>query len=106
RWQEMFVGVDPDLARSHGVADVASAAELLPNLHRLIASRGVALGAPGHGEPMNATGPNFVSLPGYTEIFSGRTPSTCADNGCAATRSPTIVDELRTNAGCARDVAV
>jgi hypothetical protein len=78
----------------------------MPNLHRVIATRGSAIGAPEHGEQMVASGPNYVSLPGYIEMLSGR-PSACQRNDCPKTEHPTIADELseRTR-GWAGDVAV
>jgi arylsulfatase A-like enzyme len=63
------------------------------------------LGAPGRGT-ISASGPNFVSLPGYTEIFSGRAPIDCADNRCAGARRPTLVDAFRDRASADADVAV
>lgn len=95
RWREVFEGVDAELASSHGMtpAEVVSAADLLPNLHA-IAERGVALGAPGHGAEIRASGPNFVSLPGYAELLSGRRVTQCGDNQCQSPGIHTIVDEL------------
>jgi hypothetical protein len=65
----------------------------MPRLHALVAERGAALGAPGRGAPISASGPDFVSLPGYTEILSGRRIHACRDNDCTATREPTVFDE-------------
>ena len=73
--------------------DVFGDAELMPTLHRWMTIDGVGLGAPGHGEVW-ATGPNYVSLPGYTEIFTGR-PSACASNFCGRVETPTLVDGIR-----------
>src|ERR1700758_2864728 len=74
RWQEVFGGVDEQLAHSAGMSkcEVLAGGELMPNLHRHFVDRGVVIGAPGYGQ-MEASGPNFVSLPGYEEIFTGRT---------------------------------
>jgi hypothetical protein len=96
RWHEVFEGVDPVLARAHGLpaTAVVGAAELMPNLHAIIDSHGVALGAPGHGAPISASGPNFVSLPGYAELLSGRRATTCHDNQCSGSGARTLVDEL------------
>ena len=105
RWQEVFVGADPELATPAGVR-TTSAEALMPHLHELVSSRGSALGAPGQGPPISASGPNFVSLPGYTEIFSGRRKHACADNDCGATRSPTLMDEARARSALPSDVAV
>jgi hypothetical protein len=94
RWQEIFRGVDPELAAGARLGPAArlSAEQLVPAIHDL-ARRGVALGAPGHGEPFLASGPNFVSLPGYTELFSGRL-APCQENDCRAPPSWTIADGL------------
>lgn len=100
RWQEVLVAADPRFAS--GADRGVTAASLMPNLHALIAE-GAALGAPDHGPPMVATGPNFISLPGYNEIFGGRSPVACADNECPPTRRPTLVDEVRARS---LDVAV
>ncbi len=108
RWQEVFEGVDPKLARAHKLPpnEIDSADELMPNLHHVIANGGSAIGAPGHGEPMRASGPNYISLPGYVEMLTGR-PSACQSNDCPSTDQPTIADELAERAGgWAGDVAV
>jgi hypothetical protein len=75
RWQEVF-GDEP----------------VMPTLRRWMATDGASIGAPGHGE-IRASGPNYVSLPGYTEIFTGR-KSACATNWCAPVTEPTLVDEV------------
>lgn len=95
RWQEIFGGVDAALARRHGLSahEVVPADVLLPNLHRRVAARGVAIGAPGHGL-IRASGPRHVSLPGYLELLSGSALG-CTDNDCAPTKRTTILDEVR-----------
>lgn len=80
--------------------EVLARADLLPNLHRLIA-HGVALG--GAGAPMLASGPRFVSLPGYREIMTGRRGTSCRDNGCGPVEEPTLLDELRLAAALGTD---
>jgi hypothetical protein len=105
RWQEVFSGVDPVLAASHHAGPVRDARTLLPSLYAALDTRGAAVGAPGHGV-IAASGPNFVSLPGYTEIFGGRSPDHCRDNGCAGASGPTIVDALRDRSRRDSDVAV
>lgn len=96
RWREVFEGVDPVLAASHGLApaDVLSASELTPNLHRIVATHGAALGAPGHGAAISASGPNFVSLPGYAELLSGRRATRCRDNQCSGGGARTLLDDF------------
>jgi hypothetical protein len=105
RWQDVFVGADPQLAAEARVQQ-ASARELMPHLHALIADRGAALGAPGHGAPISASGPNFVSLPGYTEIFGGRRVTGCSDNDCGPPRDATVVDEVAARGNAPGDAAV
>src|SRR5581483_3952791 len=60
----------------------------LPNLYRVI-DGGVALAS------IAASGPNFVSLPGYREIFTGRRAGGCQSNECGPLDEPTLLDELR-----------
>jgi hypothetical protein len=75
----------------------ADARARLPNLYRLV-DRGVALGS--EASPMRASGPRFVSLPGYREILTGRRgTSACTNNECGALTEPTLLDELRLRAG-------
>jgi hypothetical protein len=69
--------------------------ELMPNTWRAVEARGSALGAPGHGEAFSASGPNFVSLPGYTELFEGRTRTGCTTNFCDGATAPTLADEIK-----------
>lgn len=83
RWQEIFGGTTSQ-----------EAATLTPNLHRLGSERGAAIGGSTRSM-MQASGPNFVSLPSYREIFSGRSGSDCTENDCPRIARPTIVDELR-----------
>jgi hypothetical protein len=65
----------------------------MPNVHRLAQERGALLGAPGRGS-IAASGPEFVSLPGYTEILSGRAPRACQSNDCPRATAPTLLDEV------------
>jgi len=109
RWQEVFGGVDPSLAKAQGfrAEEVVDAPHLMPTLHNVLIAHGVALGAPGYGPEMRATGPNYVSLPGYNEILGGRTAKHCLDNDCPFTREPTVADELaRLDLNRPRDSAV
>ncbi len=79
--------------------DVVDAGAALPTLARWSSADGALVGA-NADRPIEATGPNFVSLPGYTEIFAGRR-SLCTTNGCARTVQRTIVDDLPTSASFA-----
>jgi hypothetical protein len=107
RWQEVFGGADRALARERGLNPLAWAnpRALVPNLQRLVETRALALGAPGHGAEISATGPQFVSLPGYIEIFAGHPDPRCGSNDCARPPARTITDDVRDAVG-ADDVAV
>jgi hypothetical protein len=89
RWQDVFEGTDAVLSR----APSRPAPELMPNLHRLAKERGAAIGAPARGV-MTAVGPNYVSLPGYIEILTGRRSLRCQDNDCPRIEEATFLDYL------------
>lgn len=90
RWREVFEGSDPRLSSGPPVPG----ATIAPNLHKLGLDRGAFVGAPGHGM-ITASGPNYISLPGYTEILGGRPSLLCQQNDCPRTKLPTILDEAR-----------
>jgi hypothetical protein len=90
RWQEVFHGSD----RTRSTSTHLSGPAIFKNLYELGHTRGAFIGAPGQGT-IAASGPNFVSLPGYTELLSGRA-SRCTTNECARTALPSILDEART----------
>jgi hypothetical protein len=94
RWQEIFGGVDARHARRHGLAtsELLDARDLVPNLHAL-GDAGAAING-GAGERMLASGPNYLSLPGYKEMLTGLGATGCIDNQCGPIGVPTIVDEL------------
>lgn len=95
RWQEVFAGVDPKLARRHGIGgDGRVASQLVPNLHALRTDEGAAVGAPGVGPPLLASGPVYRSLPGYMELLSGRSAEYCSSNRCGSVRYPTLIDQV------------
>jgi hypothetical protein len=102
RWQEVFRGTDPILAEAAGIADRQEARELVPNIQSL-AERGIALGD--DDAPVEASGPNFISLPGYTEILSGR-PSRCQENACDERPEHTLADSFREAGAATAEVAV
>jgi hypothetical protein len=107
RWQEIFGGADRALARERGLNPLAwaSARALMPNLQRALETRAIALGAPGHGAELSASGPQFISLPGYLEIFSGHPDPACGSNDCARPPARTIADDV-SEAGETGDAAV
>jgi hypothetical protein len=93
RWEDVF----------GATAETSTLA--MPNLHRLVKERGVAYGGAGCEHDMRASGPNFVSLPGYIEIFTGK-PPVCQHNHCPNIDTETIVDEARATSHRVADVAV
>ncbi len=116
RWQEIFDGADRTLSRPRRVnpAALATSRELMPNLYAMIDGDGVtgandahglALGAPGRGAEITATGPQFISLPGYIEIFGGKPDFRCGRNDCVPAPMRTIPDDVRDASG-ADDVSV
>lgn len=94
RWQEVFLGVDPKRASE---AEVVGASELLPNL-RSFFDEGAVLGDPRIGSRMAASGPRYVSLPGYVEMLTGGRGG-CADNDCIPQSTWTIPEEISRRAG-------
>jgi Metalloenzyme superfamily len=93
RAREIFQGPERDRIRDVPPEEIPDADALAPNLRALAFGRGAVLGMPGRGEPMLASGPRFISLPGYLEIVSGR-PSGCYSNGCSTARYDTIIDQI------------
>lgn len=75
RWQDIFEPSAPDL---------------VPVLHHIGNDEGVVVGT-NPNVPIRASGPDFVSLPGYTEMLTGA-PSTCRDNSCIRTGIATVLD--------------
>ena len=93
RAEDVFDGANPSLRPGSDVSKYRTPESVMPRTHRLVATRGVALGAAraGCGSVHTASGAN-VSLPGYLEIFTGRR-TRCRDNNCDRTTSPTVLDE-------------
>lgn len=102
---ERIILVTVDGVRAKDVLGDGARARL-PNLWRMV-DRGVALGAPGLGAPLVASGPRFVSLPGYREILTGRRGSSCTDNECPPLGEPSLLDDARLALGLgAGDIAL
>ncbi len=90
RWREVFLGVDPKLGAPRATQSVSLPNELMPALHRIAQTSGILLG--GDDSKMYVSSPSTVSLPGYSELFSGRTPS-CGNNDCGPTKESTLLDD-------------
>ncbi|HSO32955.1 MAG TPA: alkaline phosphatase family protein [Labilithrix sp.] len=93
RAEDVFDGASRSLRPGVNVEGLTRPEAVMPRLHGLVATHGVALGRerPGCGSVRTASGAN-VSLPGYLEIFTGR-KTRCRDNGCAPTEHTTVLDE-------------
>jgi hypothetical protein len=108
RPREVFEGSDLVLVRAQRVpvGEHRPAREILPNLHRLIEAGGTALGAPGSNSHISASGPNYLSLPGYAEMLTGRRITACRDNRCTHAGASTVLDDCtRIDGSDVRDCA-
>lgn len=107
RWQEVFGGADRTLARQRGLNPLAWASPraLMPNLHHLVDTQGMAIGAPGHGAEMVTAGSQRISLPSYREIFTGKADPGCQSNDCSRPLGRTVADDVYDMTG-PREVAV
>ena len=65
----------------------------MPCLHAQLEKWGTAIGLQKGCGAVMATGPSFVSLPGYREIFTGQ-PSRCGSNVCPPLNHATLFDAL------------
>lgn len=108
RWEDVYLGVARDLALAQGMheTEILGSDALIPNLRALMKS-GAALGVPGYGPGIFASGPNFLSVPGYVEMMTGLRPTGCTTNGCRQVVIPTIADDFAREPGMdPRNVAV
>ncbi|MCH2107807.1 MAG: alkaline phosphatase family protein [Polyangiaceae bacterium] len=85
RWQDVFyeprnAPLNPGIPRR----------QLIPQLMAM-ESNGIVLGAPGT-QGFFASGPNFVSLPGYMEMLSGTSDLACTENDCQRMQRLTLLD--------------
>jgi len=87
RREDVFNGADARLT-----TELRSAQEIVPNLSNL-ARRGVALGVPGTEISLRASGPNYVSLPGYLEILTGQSAE-CQENNCEKLPPHGLIDAI------------
>lgn len=94
RLRDVFEGPEKSRAGSDAFPNREA---LVPELTR-IERDGAVLGAPG-GSGFYASGPNFVSLPGYMEILSGTSETGCTENDCKTMRRPTLLDEYFAQSG-------
>lgn len=69
----------------------SKAAHELPELADLRAT-GLVWGYP--QSTFHASGPNFVSLPGYMEMLSGTSKTDCTENDCSTMKRRTLLDDF------------
>jgi hypothetical protein len=106
RWQEIANGTDSNRARPLGLP-VSTAEALTPNLHALLRRGAAILGPTAECPGIAASGPGFLSLPGYAEIITGRSDTGCHDNTCAGLRHRTLLDDFAQREGASQgDVAM
>ncbi len=87
--------------------DVVGDGHAMPRLASLAREHGAVLGAPKSGGAMRASGPNFVSMPGYAEILGGAPARACLGNDdCASATHATVADAVLAESGSPYDAAV
>src|SRR5690606_1091052 len=103
RWQEIFSGLDPERASQAALAEPHS---LLPNLNRLMTTDGAEVGRAEANSDFRVNGPSYVSLPGYTQLFTGNASVVCANNRCPRTKTATLLDAVGSLLGPNQAIAV
>jgi hypothetical protein len=98
----VVVAIDGVRFQDVALEESDDASSATPNLRKLV-RRGVGLGS-NDTAPFLASGPNFVSLPGYTELLTGA-ESPCTENDCDERPARTLVDEASALAGGAAVIA-
>ena len=91
RYQEVFQGTDPHLYHGRQL----TAPELVPNMYHYFVEQGIVVGKL---SPMTASGPNFISLPGYLEITRGHPSQDCQSNDCRPQVERSILQLYHTTA--------
>lgn len=89
RFQDVFLGSE---AQMLGERPPVSRLELVPHLVQM-EKHGAVLGAP-DGPGFHASGPNFISLPGYMEMLSGSGNTGCFTNECGPAKRPSLLDDF------------
>lgn len=87
RWQEVFNGTDS--TKFHG--QQLSPKEIVPNLYTFFVNDGIAFGKESN---IVASGPTYISLPGYLEIMRGHATKDCYSNNCKIEATNTINDAV------------
>ena len=89
RWQDVFHGANQAWLAT---PTAPTREQLVPEIAAL-EREGATLGAPGT-TGFFASGPNFVSLPGYMEMLSGSRRTGCTENDCRSVPRATLLDEF------------
>lgn len=85
RWQEIFYGSDQTKRRLPYIA----ARDLAPNFYHYFVDNGIVYGKT---SDIVASGPVYISLPGYLEIMRGHPTNDCYSNICDILATNTITD--------------
>jgi hypothetical protein len=98
RWQDIYHGptLEGVSAVGRGPSISRTRAELVPELIKM-ERHGVSFGAPGAAS-FYASGPNYVSLPGYMEMLSGTSATSCSENDCKRMKRHTLLDDFASSA--------
>jgi hypothetical protein len=104
RWQDVFGTHAPPPLSQDPTLDYTPPA--LPELQRLMADDGAALGHPDSASVFSVAGPSFASLPGYTQLFAGRSTVACFTNACERTTEPTLMDRVGARYGASQAVLI
>ena len=98
RWQDVFEGVNPSLAKRSGKSGESLAEQgatgpesVLPRIHDFVAKGGVAIGHGAGCGIVRPRGSSNISLPSYFELFTGRR-TRCTSNSCPTVDVPTFLD--------------
>ena len=108
RAQEIFGGADRALApraRPEPLAPGPPRGTSCRTCTAMLDTDAIAVGAPGHGAEIAASGPRFISLPGYLEIFAGQPDPAARATTCDRPPAHTLADDVRESSG-ADDVAL
>lgn len=108
RWQEVFRGIDAELAASteynrlgeplgemfNATSSENAAQRLFPFLHEVIASKGVLIGNRDAQSCAQVTNPWFFSYPGYNEILTGEVDASVDSNDPIPNKNVTFLEWL------------
>lgn len=95
RWNEVFIGPDPELAPPDPQSKPGS---LFPFLTTELKTEGFLTGDLRRGEQASASTPTFISLPAYQSIMAGALQD-CRSNSCGRIKVETLAERLVRESG-------